>query len=74
MEVKDHIILFLDILGYKKTIESCKDKAEENLYLEKEHGFLHNLADYIKGRNHFKDENGKYDIVNLSRFKYMVFF
>ena len=37
MEVRNHIVLFLDILGYSSLITSCKDSHAENRYLDKVH-------------------------------------
>ena len=71
MEVKKHIVLFLDILGYSKFIENCKDSQEENLYLDKIYGLMSNLSEYIKERNIAVDQRS--DVLKLSRFKSLLF-
>lgn len=73
MEVKNHIILFLDILGYKNLIHNCHNINIENLYLHKIHDLMANLSSYIEKRNTDVDEkNGKYNL-RLSRFKSLIF-
>lgn len=51
MEVRNHIVLFLDILGYSSLITSCKDSHAENRYLDKVHSIMSNLSEYIEKRN-----------------------
>lgn len=72
MEVSNHVILFLDILGYKELISNSNNDKSENDYLIEIHGLMKNLSEYIEKRNKRIDENFKYDL-NLSRFKYLIF-
>ncbi len=58
MEVKEHIILSLDILGYKSLIGSCKDSQAENYYLNRIHSIMSNLSDI-----HRKED--EIDMLNL---------
>lgn len=69
MGVKPHVIMFLDILGYKNTLASAKD---ENDYLEKVHSMMSLLSKYIDNYAHGVDERAEYNI-NLSRFKSLIF-
>ncbi len=73
MEVKNHVILFLDILGYKNLIQKCDNRNIENSYLHKIHDLMANLSIYIEKRNADVDKkNGKYNL-RLSRFKSFIF-
>ena len=69
MGVKPHVIMFLDILGYKNTLASAKD---ENDYLEKVHSMMSLLSKYIDDYAHGVDERAEHNI-NLSRFKSLIF-
>lgn len=40
MEVKNHIVLFLDILGYSNIVTSCQDDQDENYYLDRIHSLM----------------------------------
>lgn len=71
MEVKKHIILFLDILGYKNLIESCQDVKMENKYLEKIYALMAELSNYVEKHNKIVDALG--NDLKLSRFKYLIF-
>ncbi len=71
MEVKKHIILFLDILGYSSLITSCKDSQTENCYLDKVHSIMSNLSEYIEKRNTAIDQQN--NNLHLSRFKSLLF-
>ena len=51
MKVRNHIVLFLDILGYSSIITSCKDSQAENRYLGKIHSIMSNLSEYSRLRN-----------------------
>lgn len=73
MEVKNHIILFLDILGYKNLIQNCNDIKAENLYLCKIHDLMENLSNYIEKRNADVDEKNRGHNLRLSRFKSLIF-
>lgn len=74
MEVKKHVILYLDILGYKNLILGCKSKAGENVYLQKIYSLMATLSDHIERRNAIVDERcDKRFPLNLSRFKYCLF-
>ena len=71
MEVRNHIVLFLDILGYSSLITSCKDSHAENRYLDKVHSIMSNLSEYIEKRNVAVDQ--KSDNLHLTRFKSLLF-
>lgn len=71
MEVKNHIVLFLDILGYSSIISSCKNSQDENYYLDKIHGIMSSLSDYIGKWNADIDRHG--NALHLSRFKSLLF-
>lgn len=71
MEVKNHIVLFLDILGYSKIVTSCQDDHDENYYLERIHSLMSSLSDYIEEWNSNIDQQG--NTLNLSRFKSLLF-
>ena len=69
MGVKPHVIMFLDILGYKNMIASASD---ENDYLGSVHTLMSLLSKYIEMYTQGIDE--KTDCrLNLSRFKSMIF-
>ena len=69
MGVKPHVIMFLDILGYKNMITSVTD---ENDYLGSVHTLMSLLSKYIETYNQGVDEKTKHRL-NLSRFKSMIF-
>lgn len=69
MGVKPHVILFLDILGYKNVIASA---TNENEYLESVHPLMSLLSKYIEVYTHDFDEKTGCQL-NLSRFKSMIF-
>lgn len=71
MEVKNHIVLFLDILGCSNIVTSCKDSQDENYYLDKIHGLMSSLSNYIEEWNLNIDRQG--NTLNLSRFKSLLF-
>lgn len=71
MEVKNHIVLFLDILGYSDLIAGCKDSQAENYYLDKIHSLMSSLSEYIEKRNADIDQQN--NNMNLSRFKSLLF-
>ena len=71
MEVKNHIVLFLDILGYSNLLEECKDNQEENYYLDKIYGIMATLSKYIEQRHEAIDQDN--DKLHLTRFKSLVF-
>lgn len=71
MEVKNHIVLFLDILGYSSLIQSCNNKEEENCYLQKIHTIMLDLSTYIGQRNASVDQQN--NNLHLSRFKSLLF-
>ena len=71
MEVRNHIVLFLDILGYSSLITSCKDGHAENRYLDNVHSIMSNLSEYIEKRNVAVDQ--KSDNLHLTRFKSLLF-
>lgn len=48
MTVKNHIVLFLDILGYSNLLTQCKNNKEENHYLNKIYSIINNLSQYIE--------------------------
>ena len=70
MKVKDHVILFLDMLGYSSLLSKCKNKEEENDYLIKIRGIMADLANYIDEHNRFVDSRQD---LKLSRFKSLLF-
>lgn len=70
MEVREHIVLFLDILGYSNLISQCKSAEEENQYLQKIHTIVTDLAKYIETWNAKIDEKHG---THLSRFKALLF-
>ena len=71
MEVKPHVILFLDILGYKNLIMNASQKSE-NDYLKEVHGLMSTLSNFIKRRNQQIDtSNGS--VLKMSRFKSLIF-
>lgn len=73
MEVKKHVIFYLDILGYKNLISSCKNPEEETVYLEKIYSLMMSISAHIDKRNAIIDNlDNKYPL-NLSRFKSCVF-
>ncbi|MGI5906478.1 MAG: hypothetical protein ACOX85_09520, partial [Candidatus Pararuminococcus gallinarum] len=69
MGVKPHVIMFLDILGYRNMITSVTD---ENDYLGSVHTLMSLLSKYIETYNQGVDEKTKHRL-NLSRFKSMIF-
>lgn len=71
MEVKNHIVLFLDILGYSSLITSCTDSQAENCYLDKIHSIMSNLSEYIEKRNTAIDQQN--NNLHLSRFQSLLF-
>ena len=71
MEVKKHIVLFLDILGYSNILAGCKNSQEENYYLDKIHSLMSSLSEYIEMRN--ADIDWQSNTLNLSRFKSLLF-
>ena len=71
MEVQNHIVLFLDILGYSNIISNCKDKQMENYYLDKIHSIMSNLSRFIEKRHFYIDQQN--DNLHLSRFKSLLF-
>lgn len=71
MEVRNHIVLFLDILGYSNLITSCKDSQEENCYLDKIYTIMSNLSEYIEKRNNAIDQRN--NNLHLSRFRSLLF-
>lgn len=71
MEVQNHIVLFLDILGYSNIISNCKDKQMENYYLDKIHSIMSNLSRFIEKRHIYIDQQN--DSLHLSRFRSLLF-
>lgn len=71
MKVKNHIVLFLDILGYSNLLSECKNSQEENSYLSKVHSIMSTLSRYIEKRHTTIDQNT--DNLHLSRFKSLLF-
>lgn len=69
MGVKPHVILYLDILGYKNILASGTNEDE---YLYGVHTLMSMLSNYIKSYTHSVDERDEYHL-NLSRFKSMIF-
>lgn len=69
MGVKPHVIMFLDILGYKNMITSA---TNENDYLSSVHTLMSLLSGYIETYNQGVDERTDCHL-NLSRFKSMIF-
>ena len=69
MGVKPHVILYLDILGYKNILASGTNEDE---YLYGVHTLMSMLSNYIKSYTHSVDERDEYQL-NLSRFKSMIF-
>ena len=49
MGVKPHVIMFLDVLGYKNSVATAKD---ENDYLGKVHTLMSLLSKYIEEYTH----------------------
>lgn len=72
MEVKPHVILLLDILGYKDLIKNSSDSKSENDYLEEVHGLMSMISSFIECRNQQIDASDEYDL-KLSRFKSLIF-
>lgn len=72
MEVQPHIILLLDILGYKNLIKNTSPQKSENDYLVEIHTLMSSLSSFIEYRNKRIDDKIEYDL-NLSRFKYIIF-
>lgn len=71
MEVKNHIVLFLDILGYSNIVTSCRSVQAENEYLDKIYGLMSNLSEYIEKWNVGVDQqNGG---LRLARFRSLLF-
>lgn len=68
MGVKPHVIMFLDILGYKNMIASV---TNENDYLDNVHTLMSLLSKYIETYNQGIDEKTE-SRLNLSRFKSMI--
>ena len=50
MEVKKHVIFYLDILGYKNLISSCKNPEEETVYLEKIYSLMMSISAHIDNK------------------------
>lgn len=74
MEVKNHVILLLDILGYKELILNSANMGKESTYLEKVHSLMVELSSYIERRNILIDKKSDTAFpLRLSRFKYCVF-
>ena len=71
MEVKNHVVLFLDILGYSNLLTSCGDVQAENEYLKKIRGLISNLLEYIEKK--FAATDQRKNNMNLSRFKSLLF-
>ncbi len=69
MGVKPHVILFLDILGYKNMIASA---TNENDYLDSVHSLMTLLSKYIETYTQEVDKKSEHPL-NLSRFKSMIF-
>lgn len=72
MEVQPHVILFLDILGYKNLIMNSSPQKNENEYLEEVHSLMSTLSSFIEHRNQRLDASNKWDL-NMSRFKSLIF-
>jgi hypothetical protein len=66
--VSDHVILYLDILGYQDLIGKCDN---EDFYLQQVSALMSGLANYINDRN--KSIDGRVEDLDLSRFQYRVF-
>lgn len=71
MEVKPHVILFLDILGYKNLIMNASQKSE-NDYLREVHSLMATLSSFIENRNQQLDSLDEFDL-KMSSFKSLVF-
>lgn len=69
MGVNPHVIMLLDILGYKNMMSEADD---ENEYLEKVHTLMTLLSKYIEEYTHGIDEVTDCSL-NLSRFKFLIF-
>lgn len=72
VEVQPHVILFLDILGYKNLIKNSSPTKSENDYLEEVHTLMSMLSSYIERRNQQIDASSERDL-KLSRFKSLIF-
>lgn len=75
MEVTNHIILFLDVMGYKSHIKSFgSDIEKQNQYLAKVHTLMEDLSRFITYRNEYVDKNlDYYNCLKLTRFKWITF-
>lgn len=75
MEVTNHIILFLDVMGYKSHIKSFGFDIEmQNQYLAKVHTLMKDLSRFITCRNEYVDKNlDSYNCLKLTRFKWITF-
>lgn len=73
MEVKKHVILLLDVMGYCEHIRPMTIE-EENRYLRKIHNLMVDLSSFITKRNMFVDsrQDSRFPL-NLSRWKWCVF-
>lgn len=69
MGVKPHVILYLDILGYKNIITSA---TNENEFLDHVHTLFSLLSKHIETYTHKVDEKEGSEL-NLSGFKSMIF-
>ena len=69
--VTNHVILYLDILGYEDILKSCEKREEaENDFLQEVDSLMSDLANYINTRNQrFSEKFG----INLSSFRYRIF-
>lgn len=75
MEVTNHIILFLDVMGYKSHIKSFgTDIDKQNQYLKKIHNLMEDLSGFITYRNEYIDKNlDSYNCLKLTRFQWITF-
>ena len=75
MEVTNHIILFLDVMGYKSHIKSFgTDIDKQNQYLKKIHNLMEDLSRFITYRNEYIDKNlDSYNCLKLTRFQWITF-
>ena len=70
-KVSEHVILYLDILGYEDIIKSCEKRGKtEDDYLQEVDKLMSDLASHIDARNKETSEKTGLD---LSSFRYRIF-
>jgi len=73
-EVKEHVILYLDVLGYRELVLNCaKYGKTENDYLHKIYSLMEDLSEYIDKRNQMLDDKYAESNLKMTNFKWRMF-